>query len=76
VVITTRSESTLIDDLCVTLDNLDKYRLKLNPTKCSFVVPARQLFRFFVSARGIETNREKIQEILMMAKSTKLDEIE
>jgi hypothetical protein len=75
VVITTRSESTLIDDLCVTLDNLDKYRLKLNPTKCSFGVPARQLFGFLVSARGIKANHEKIQAILMMAKSTKLDEI-
>jgi hypothetical protein len=37
VVITTRKEETLIGDLRETFDNLDKYKLKLNPTKCSFV---------------------------------------
>jgi hypothetical protein len=31
VVITTKSDSTLIDDLRETFDNLDKYHLKLKP---------------------------------------------
>jgi hypothetical protein len=43
VVITTRSASTLIDDLRETFNSLDKYHLKLNPTKCSFGVPVGQL---------------------------------
>jgi hypothetical protein len=51
------------------------YKLKLNPTKCSFGVPARQILEFLVSARGIEANPEKIQAILTMVKSTKLHEI-
>jgi hypothetical protein len=55
-----------------TFDNLDKYKLKLNPTKCSFGVPAGQLLEFLVSARGIEANPEKIQAILTMGKPTKL----
>jgi hypothetical protein len=59
-----------------TFDSLDKYHLKLNPTKCSFGVSAGQLLGFLVTARGIEANPEKIQVILMMAKPTKLYEIQ
>jgi hypothetical protein len=44
-----------------TFDNLDRYKLKLNPIKCSFGVLARQLLGFLVSARVIEANPEKIQ---------------
>jgi hypothetical protein len=40
VVITTRKEDALISDLKETSDNLDRYKLKLNPTKCSFGVSA------------------------------------
>jgi hypothetical protein len=76
VVITTRKEETLINDLQETFDNLDRYKLKLNPTKCSFGILAGQLLRFLVLARGIEANPEKIQAILMMAKPTKLHEIQ
>jgi hypothetical protein len=75
VVITTREEATLIGDLRETFDNLDRYKLKLNPTKCSFRVLAGQLVGFLVSARGIEANPEKIQAILTMSKPTKLHEI-
>jgi hypothetical protein len=60
VVITTRKEEALINDLKETFDNLDRYKLKLNPTKCSFCVSVGQLLRFLVSARGIEANPEKI----------------
>jgi hypothetical protein len=60
VVITTREEETLIGKLRETFDNLDMYKLKLNPTKCSFGVLAGQILRFLVSARGIEANPEKI----------------
>jgi hypothetical protein len=60
VVITTRKEESLISDLAETFDNLNRYKLKLNPTKCSFGVSAGQLLGFLVSARGIEANLEKI----------------
>jgi hypothetical protein len=76
VVITTREEATLIGDLRETFDNLDRYKLKLNLTKCFFGVPAGQLLGFLVSARGIEANPEKIQAILTIAKPTKLHEIQ
>jgi hypothetical protein len=61
-VITTRDEVALIDDLQETFDNLNRYKLKLNPTKCSFGVPAGQLLGFLVSARGIEANPKKIRQ--------------
>jgi hypothetical protein len=33
VVITTRKEESLINDLAETFDNLNRYKIKLNPTK-------------------------------------------
>jgi hypothetical protein len=76
VVITTRKEDSLISDLQETFDNLNRYKLKLNLTKCSFGVAAGQLLGFLVSARGIEANPEKIQAILMMGKPAKLHDIQ
>jgi hypothetical protein len=76
VVITTRKEESLIADLRETFDNLDRYKLKLNPTKCSFGVPAGQLLGFLVLARGIEANPEKIQAILTMGKPTILHQVQ
>jgi hypothetical protein len=76
VVITTRKEESLIGDQKETFDNLDMYKLKLNPTKCSFGVSAGQLLGFLVSARGIEENPEKIQAILTIGKPAKLHEVQ
>jgi hypothetical protein len=76
VVITTRKEDVLISDLKETFDNLDMYKLKLNPTKCSFDVSTGQLLGFLVSIRGIEANPEKIQAILTMGKPAKLHDIQ
>jgi hypothetical protein len=75
-VITTRKEESLISDLAETFDNLNRYKLKLNPTKCSFSVSAGQLLGFLVSARGIEANPEKIQAILTMGKPAKLHDVQ
>jgi hypothetical protein len=76
VVITTRKEKALINDLKETFDNLDRYKLKLNPTKCSFRVSAGQLLGFLVLARGIEANPKEIQAILTMGKLAKLHEVQ
>jgi hypothetical protein len=76
VVITTRKDESLISDLQETFNKLNRYKLKLNPTKCSFGVSAGQLLGFMVSARGIEANLEKIQAILTMGKPAKLHDIQ
>jgi hypothetical protein len=47
-VITTRKEESLISDLQETFDNLNRYKLKLNPTKCYFGISAGQLLGFLV----------------------------
>src|SRR3954463_7937193 len=59
IVIKTYSASTLLDDLRETFATLNKYRIKLNPKKCVFCVPAGKLIGYMVSARGIEANPEK-----------------
>jgi hypothetical protein len=74
-VITTRKEESLISDLIETFDNLNRYKLKLNPIKCSFGVSAGQLLGSLVSVRGIEANPEKIQAILTIGKPAKLHDI-
>jgi hypothetical protein len=76
VVITTRKEESLISDLAETFDNLNRYKIKLNPTKCLFSVSAGQLLGFLVSARGIEANPKKIQAILTMGEPTKLHDVQ
>src|SRR4051794_39850094 len=60
IVIKTKKRDTLLSDLKETFNNLRKYRMMLNPTKCTFGVPAGKLLRFLVSSRGIEANPQKI----------------
>ncbi|KAK1649730.1 hypothetical protein QYE76_067535 [Lolium multiflorum] len=62
----TRNAVTLIDDLRVTFDNLDHYKIKLNPKKCFFGVPGGQVLGYFILARGIEANPLKIKAVLDM----------
>ena len=70
IVVTTRNEASLVDDLRETFANLNKYQIKLNPLKCTFGVPAGQLLGYLISARGIEANPEKIKAIVKMEKPT------
>ena len=66
VVIKTKKCDTLLDDLRDTFANLRRFRLKLNPAKCTFGVPAGKLLGFLVSSRGIEANPAKIRAIEKM----------
>ena len=50
IVIKTKEKHTLLDDLKETFANLQKFRLKLNPDKCTFGVPAGKLLGFLVSS--------------------------
>ena len=66
IVIKTKESHTLVDDLKETFANLRRFRLKLNPAKCTFGVPAGKLLGFLVSSRGIEANPVKISAIEKM----------
>jgi hypothetical protein len=59
-----KKQDGLIADLQETFDNLRKYNMMLNPTKCVFGVPAGQLLGFIISHSRIEVNPEKIKAIL------------
>jgi hypothetical protein len=49
VVVKTKQHGTLLDDLKETFANLPRFRMKLNPEKCTFGVPAGQLLGYLVS---------------------------
>ena len=69
VVIKSQKADSLIADLTETFDNLRKYKMKLNPTKCVFGVHAGKLLGFIVSERGIEANPDKNQDYSQLAKA-------
>jgi hypothetical protein len=76
IVIKSQKGDTLIADLAETFDNLCKYQMKLNPTKCVFGVPAGKLLGFIISERGIEANPEKIQAIHNLKKPVCLKDVQ
>ena len=47
-------------------ERIKKYRLRLNPQKCTFKVTVGKLLGFLVSDRGIEVDPSKIKAILEM----------
>ena len=61
IVVMSRKKADLLEYLGKTFDNLWAYKMKLNPKKCVFGVPAGMLLGFIVSKRGIEVNPEKYQ---------------
>jgi hypothetical protein len=76
VVVKTKKSGTLLDDLKETFANLRCYRMKLNPMKCTFGVPAGQLLGYIVSQRGIEANPSKIKAIEALELPTKLRDLQ
>src|SRR4051794_20813576 len=76
VIVKTRDSSTLINDLRETFDNLDRYKIKLNPKKCFFGVPGGQVLGYLISARGIEANPEKIKAVIDMEPPANLKQIQ
>ncbi|KAK1696994.1 hypothetical protein QYE76_013691 [Lolium multiflorum] len=76
IMVKTKHAATLIDDLRETVDNLDRYKIKLNPKKCFFGVPGGQVLGYFISARGIEANPLKIKAILDMEPPKNLHQVQ
>nr|ABA99783.1 retrotransposon protein, putative, unclassified [Oryza sativa Japonica Group] len=75
-VVKTHNQETLLSDLAETFESLRSARIKLNPDKCVFGVPAGRLLGFLVSARGIEANPEKIRAIERMRPPSKLRDVQ
>jgi hypothetical protein len=47
IVVKTQDAATVIDDMRDTFDNLNRYKIKLNPKKCFFGVPGGQVLGYF-----------------------------
>ena len=75
-VVKTKTVDNLIADLEETFTNLNKYRWKLNPSKCIFGVPSSILLGYIVSARGIEPNPDKLSAITNMKRPTCVKDIQ
>ena len=76
IVVKSRKEETLIDDLRETFDNLRVYKMMLNPAKCVFGVPTCKLLGFLVSNKGTEANPEKITAITSLAKLACINDVQ
>ena len=76
IVVKSKTESALIADLKETFDNLRKYRMMLNPEKCTFGVPSGKLLGFLVSSRGIEANPRKIEALDQMRSPRTLKDVQ
>ena len=76
VIIKTKTVESLIDDLCLTFDNLRTYDIKLILEKCVFGVPFGKLMGFIVSSRGIEANPAKIRALSQLATPTDLKQVQ
>ena len=55
-----------IKNLQQTFDKLRRYRIKLNPAKCAFGVPAGKFLGFMLTNRGIKANPDKCKAVLNM----------
>jgi hypothetical protein len=75
VVVKTKQSGMLLDDL-KTFANLRRYRMKLNPEKCTFGVPAGQLLGYIVSQQGIKANPSKIKAIEALELPTQLRDVQ
>jgi hypothetical protein len=75
IAVISKKQEGLIADLQETFNNLRKYNMMLNPTKCVFGVPAGQLLGFIVSHHGIEVNLEKIKAILDISRPKDLKDV-
>jgi hypothetical protein len=76
VVIKTQEEEGLISDLTETFGNLRKFKMKLNPKKCTFGVPLGKLLRYMVSHHGIDPNPKKVSAITKMKPPESLYDIQ
>jgi hypothetical protein len=63
IVVKSKKQWDLLDDLKETFDNLYKYKMMLNSKKCVFGVSSGKLLGYMVSSRGIDVNSKKVEVI-------------
>ena len=75
IVVKSRQEKTLVEDLEEIFTSLREVKLKLSPEKCVFGVPSGKLLGFLVSHLGIEANPVNVNTINKMSAPTTLKEM-
>jgi hypothetical protein len=76
VAVKTQKDKGLISDLAETFENLRKFKIKLNPEKCSFGVPLGKLLGYMVSHHGIDPNPKKVSAITKMKLPESLHDVQ
>jgi hypothetical protein len=76
VVVKTQEDEGLNSNLAETFDNLRKFKMKLNPDKCTFGVPSGKLFGYMVSQCDIDPNPEKVSAITKMKPLESLHDVQ
>ena len=61
-----QTEEEHVDHLHKLFERLKKYKLRLNPNKCTFGVISGKLLGFIVSGKGIEVDPDKVKAIQEM----------
>jgi hypothetical protein len=59
-----------------TFDNLKKFKMKLNPDKCTFGVRSGKLLGYMVSHHGINPNPKKVSAITKMKPPESLHDVQ
>ena len=57
-------------------DAMRRHNMRLNPEKCSFGIDDEKFLGYMTSARGIEANPDKCQEILEMRSPAHITEVQ
>ena len=76
IVVKSRHQDSLIQDLHETFENLRRVNFKLNPEKCGFGVASGKLLGYLVSHRGIEANPDKIKAIDRMEAPRRIKDVQ
>ena len=62
-IVKSQTEEDHMEHLLKVFQHLRKYKLRLNPNKCTFGVHSGRLLGFIVSQRGIEVDPDKVKAI-------------
>jgi len=75
-VVTSREKEHHVADLEELFTTIAKYRLKLNPEKCSFGVEDGKFLGFLLTERGIKANPKKCAAIVAIRSPTTVKEVQ
>ncbi|GJX44435.1 hypothetical protein Tco_0261111 [Tanacetum coccineum] len=73
-VIKSKDEKLLLDDIAETFDNLKKINMKLNIKKCSFRVEEGKFLGYMVTSKGIRANPKKTKALADLQSTKEAEE--